>query len=513
MKTLTLLLGLLALPAVQAAAAEFNLSIDRKTMHITGRSADGIAINGSIPGPLLRMKQGEEVVIHVTNHLDVDTSLHWHGLIIPSDMDGVPGLSFDGIKPGETFTYRFTPHQSGTYWYHSHSGLQEQAGAYGPIIIEPDRPDPVHADREYIVMLSDWTDEKPETVLRHLKSQSDYYKKPRRTLAGLIGELVHAAPDERQHIIGERLAFARMRMDPTDIADVTGYTFLINGRSPAGNWTALFKPGERVRLRFINAASASFFDVAVPGLKMQVVAADGQNVRPVMVDRLPIAIAETYDVIVTPTEARPFTIFAESWDRSGYARGTLSPKPGLAAPVPPMDARRVLTMAEVMPGHAMPGMSMHMPMGHGDHGAGHAMTGDAKPVVLTYADLKSRVRTDGKVTREITLRLTGNMERYFWSFNDVKYSMAKPIEFKFGERVRVRLVNETMMNHPIHLHGLWQVLQNGQQPYAPKKHTINVPPKQTVVVEIPVDHRGRWALHCHILYHMATGMFREVEVK
>lgn len=517
MRKLSLILCLLALPAAQAVAAEFNLDIDRKAMHVTGQPAEGIAINGSIPGPLLRMKQGEQVVIHVTNHLDVDTSLHWHGLIVPSDMDGVPGLSFTGIKSGETFTYRFTPQQSGTYWYHSHSGLQEQAGVYGPIIIEPNGTDPVKYDREYIVMLSDWTDEKPEAVLRHLKSQSDYYKNPKRTLVGLISELSHAEPGQGRHIISERLAFARMRMDPTDITDVTGYTFLMNGRTPAQNWRALFKPGERVRLRFINASSASYFDIAIPGLKMQVVAADGQNVQPVAVDRLPIAIAETYDVVVTPTEARPFTIFAESWDRSGYARGTLSPQPGLEAPVPPMDARKVLTMAEVMPSHGMHGMhggmKMDMPMGHGDHAAGHMMPHDPKPVVLTYADLKSLVRTDGKVTREITLRLTGNMERYFWSFNDVKYSMAKPIEFHFGERVRVRLVNETMMNHPIHLHGLWQVLQNGQQPYAPKKHTINVPPMQTVVVEIPVNHRGRWALHCHILYHMATGMFREVEVK
>lgn len=515
MKTLSLILCLLALPATQAAdAAEYHLTVAPKAVNITGRPASGIAVNGSIPGPLLRMKQGEPVVIHVTNHLKVDTSLHWHGLIIPSDMDGVPGLSFDGIKPGETFTYRFTPHQSGTYWYHSHSGLQEQSGAYGPIVIEPSGPDPVKVDRDYIVMLSDWTDEKPETVLEHLKSQSDYYKRPKRTLAGLIREVAHAASsEERKHIIGERLAFARMRMDPTDITDVTGYTFLMNGRSVGQNWTALFKPGQRVRLRFINASSASYFDIAIPGLRMQVVAADGQNVRPVTVDRLPIAIAETYDVIVTPTESRPYTIFAESRDRSGYARGTLSPRPGLAAQVPPMDARKVLTMAEVMPMHGMHhGMGMAMPMGHERRAPGQ-MAHDPAPVVLSYADLRSLTRTDGKVTREITLHLTGNMERYFWSFNGVKYSMARPIEFKFGERVRVRLVNETMMNHPIHLHGLWQVLQNGQQPYAPRKHTINVPPKQTVVVEIPVDHRGRWALHCHILYHMATGMFREVEVK
>ncbi len=527
MKTVSTLSLFLVLFAVQTvAASEYHLSIDHKQVNFSGENVSGFAVNDTIPGPLLRLKEGEEAVIHVTNNMDIDTSLHWHGMIVPTDMDGVPDLSFDGIQPGETFTYKFTPKQNGTYWYHSHSGFQEQAGVFGPIIVEPKGRDPVKYDRDYTVMISDWTDEDPNDVLKHLKSQGDYYKKPKPTLSGLMHELSGKSEAERSRIISERMAFARMRMDPTDITDVTGYTFLINGKNSAENWTALFKPGERVRLRFINAGAASYFDVAIPGLKMQVVAADGQNVEPVTVDRLPIAIAETYDVIVTPTESKPFTIFAEALDRSGYVRGTLSPAPGLAAPVPPISERKVLTMAEAMPGHGghsshgtngMPmqmGEDMHQGMHHEGHGMEHAHPmADMGPVVLKYEDLKSLEPTGGDVTREITLRLTGNMDRYFWSFNDVKYSMAEPIQFEFGERVRVKLVNETMMNHPIHLHGLWQVLQNGQKNYAPKKHTINVPPKQTVTVEIPVDNRGRWAFHCHILYHMATGMFREVEVK
>ena len=491
-------------------AAEYHLTIDNKAVNFSGSGAIGVAVNNSIPAPLLRFKEGEEAIIHVTNRMDVDTSLHWHGLVIPSEMDGVPGLSFDGIHPGETVTYHFTPQQSGTYWYHSHSGFQEQSGAYGPIIIEPAGNDPVRVDRDYIVMLSDWTDENPNDVLKHLKSELDYYKNPRRTLPDLLRELSEAKGEERSNIMRERAGFARMRMDPSDISDVTGYVYLLNGKATSNNWTGLFKKGERVRLRFINAGASSYFDVKIPGLKMWVVAADGQNIEPVEVDEFNIAIAETYDVIVTPEEEKAYTIFAQALDRSGYVRGTLAPRQGMQADIPKLDERKILTMAEVMPNHA--GHAVHKQMKHDMH-HDHHRHHEIGPVVLKYENLKSLENTSGDVSRDIILRLTGNMERYFWSFNDVKYSMAEPIQFEFGERVRVKLVNETMMNHPIHLHGLWQVLQNGQKKHSPKKHTINVPPKQSITVEIPVDNRGRWAFHCHILYHMATGMFREVEVK
>ncbi|NWF35428.1 multicopper oxidase domain-containing protein [Mariprofundus sp. KV] len=498
--------------AATAMAAEYELTVDEKMVSFSGEQARALAVNGTIPAPTLYFKEGEEVVIRVRNRLSEPSSIHWHGLIIPSDMDGVPGLSFDGIPPGKSFTYRFTPQQSGTYWYHSHSGFQEQQGVYGAIIIEPADQSGSAVDRDYIVMLSDWTDENPNDVLKHLKSESDYYKKPRRDLVSFFSKLAAADAGQRQQMWRERRGFARMRMDPSDISDVTGYTFLMNGQSSRDSWQAAVQPGERVRLRFINAAAASYFDVSIPGLVMSVVAADGQQVEPVSVDSFNIAIAETYDVIVElapDSGPKAFTIFAQAMDRSGYVHGTLSTQTGLKAGIPAMDRRKVLKMDDVMPDHA----------GHGSANGNHAMDHHAdhdhhaKPVKLSYSDLKSLEKTDGDVTRELTIRLTGNMERYFWSFDDVKYAMAEPVEFEFGERVRVHLVNETMMHHPIHLHGLWQVLQNGQGPYAPKLHTIDVPPKQTVTVDVPVDNRGRWAFHCHILYHMATGMMREVRVK
>ncbi len=503
------LLLVFLLAGTAATAAEYNLIIDKKMVNFSGQEAEAIAVNDMIPAPTLHFREGEEVAIRVTNRLDEDSSIHWHGLIIPSEMDGVPGLSFDGIPPGESFTYRFTPQQSGTYWYHSHSGFQEQQGVYGAIVIEPAKPQPPSFDRDYVVMLADWTDEDPDDVLKHLKLESDYYKSPRRDLVSFFRKLATVDSKERERLWNERIGFARMRMDPSDISDITGFSFLMNGRSSRNHWQGLFVPGERVRLRFINAAAATYFDVTIPGVKMKVIESDGQGVEPVAVDRFRIAIAETYDVIVeTPKhgEAQAYTIFAQAMDRSGYVHGTLASKAGLDAEIPPMGKRKVLTMAEVMPEHGA----------HAAHGNTHQQHGKHhmyKPVVLKYTDLKSLENTSGEVTREMTIRLTGNMERYFWSFNDVKYSMAEPIEFEFGERVRVHLVNETMMHHPIHLHGLWQVLQNGQGKYAPKQHTIDVPPKQTVTVDVPVDNRGRWAFHCHILYHMATGMMREVRVK
>lgn len=507
-----LLLGLL-ISATSLYAAEYELTISNKVVNFSGEKADAIAVNDMIPAPTLYFREGEPVSIKVTNKLNEPSSIHWHGLVIPSTMDGVPGLSFDGIAPGESFTYRFTPQQNGTYWYHSHSGFQEQQGVYGAIVIVPKAPRNLTWDRDYVVMLSDWTDEDPDDVLKHLKSESDYYKKPRRDLVSFFRKLAGADAATRQKMWAERSGFARMRMDPSDISDVTGFTYLMNGMPNKRAWQSLAAPGERIRLRFINAAAATYFDVAIPGLSMQVVAADGQDVEPVTVDRFNIAVAETYDVIVTmPVQQtqQAFTVFAEAMDRSGYVHGTLSTQADLVAPLPQLSERKVLTMAEVMPEHAGHAAGHDDHMGDHKHHAHHHMH---KPVLLNYADLKSLEDTSGEVTRELTIRLTGNMERYFWSFNDVKYSMAEPIEFAFGERVRVHLKNETMMHHPIHLHGLWQVLQNGQGARAPKLHTIDVPPKKTVTVEVPVDNRGRWAFHCHILYHMATGMMREVRVK
>ena len=497
-------------------AATYNLSIDDKVVNFTGTSAQGMAVNDQIPGPLLRFKEGEKVTINVTNNMDIDSSIHWHGLILPYKMDGVPGISYDGIKPGETFTYQFTVQQNGTYWYHSHSDLQEQSGVYGPIIIEPKDQYPQKFDREYIVMLSDWTDEDPVKVLKHLKSESDYYKKNKRTVFDILSEIGQAdGLDAKKTVIKKRATWAKMRMDPSDVSDVSGYRFLLNGKIASQQPRFTFKKGERVRLRFINAATSTYFDIKIPGLKMQLVQSDGQNIEPVEIDELPIAIAETYDVIIEPQADVAYSIFAQAKDRSGYVSATLSTDANLQAKVPSLSSRTELKLVEVMGSMS----SMKMDSAESQH-QGHQMDSREQMKsegwkIFSYADLKSLKQSSDNATpdREILLRLTGNMERYFWSINDKKYSMAEPIKFKFGERVRVIFKNETMMDHPMHLHGMWQELDNGTGNFKPKKHTINIKPGETVVVEVPVDAVGEWAFHCHILYHADTGMFRKVVVE
>lgn len=545
-----------------------DISVLTRSLAIGERHGKVVTLNGSVPGPLLRFREGQNVVIRVTNRLEEDTSIHWHGMLVPPEMDGVPGVSFAGIRPGETFVYRFPVRQNGTYWYHSHSAVQEQLGHYGPLIIDPAEPEPFAYDREYVVMLSDWTFEDPHRILSNLKKSPGYYNFQKRTVGDLFRD---ASRDGWKATLTERLMWARMRMDATDIADVTGYTYtyLVNGLPPGANWTAFFRPGERVRLRFINAAAASYFDVRIPGLAMTVVQADGQNVQPVTVDEFRIAIAETYDVIVEPKEDRAYTLFAEAMDRSGYARGTLAPRVGISAPVPERRPRPTRTMADMgmadmghgsgggsdphgghgsaggaPPSHAgMAGMEMSSPAtgaggestkefmhGLDHHGPGNSMiamqarsrlheagTGleDAGRRVLVYADLRSL--TPGKdlrdPRREVELHLTGNMERFMWSFDGRKYSEApEPIPFYYGERLRLVLVNDTMMDHPIHLHGMFMTLENGAGPHQPLKHTINVKPGERLSLAITADEPGNWAFHCHILYHMDAGMFRVVSV-
>ncbi len=497
---------------------EYDLVVDRRGVRFGDRSAVAPTINDMIPGPLLRLREGQEAVIRVTNNLDEDTSIHWHGLLVPADMDGVPSISFDGIKPGETFTYRFMVRQAGTYWYHSHSGGQEQQGMYAPIVIEPAGDDPVAYDREYTIVLSDWTHEDPMDVLRNLKGDSAYYNYAKRTLPQFVEGLF----DDAGATIRDRTSWGRMRMDPTDIADVTGatYTYLLNGTAPEDNWTGLFRGGERVRLRFINAAAMSYFDVKIPGLEMTVVQADGQNVEPVLVDEFRIAVAETYDVIVEPKGGRAYTIFAQSMDRSGYARGTLAEEQGQEAEVPDFDERPRRTMAampgmESMPGMDMSAAAMDPSMPEGDHAAMDHDAMSMGPKKLAYSDLRALEpnRDLREPTREVLLRLTGDMERYFWTLNDKKLSQSDPIRLRVGERVRLIMTNETMMEHPMHLHGVFMELQNGAPAaFAPRKHTINVPPNQSVEAHLTFDEPGPWAFHCHLLYHMMTGMFVRVEV-
>jgi CopA family copper-resistance protein len=525
---------------------ECDLRIGETRVAITGRTRTALSINGSIPGPLLRLREGETVTLRVANGLDEDTSIHWHGVVLPANMDGVPGLSFAGIAPGTTYSYRFRLRQAGTYWYHSHSGFQEQRGVYGPLVIVPDGPDPIRADREHVVMLTDWTDEDPRRIFSTLKKQSDYYNQRQRTLGDFVRD---ARRDGLGATLAERRAWAAMRMNPTDLADVGGstYTYLMNGVAPAGNWTGLFTPGERVRLRLINGSAMSYFDVRIPGVKLTVVAADGLPVRPVTVDELRIAVAETYDVIVEPSGADAFPIVAQAMDRTGFAAGTLAVRPGLRAEPPPLDPRPVLTMADM--GHG--GHGSAPASAHGAHGGAHAGHGAAaaqahpaseagNPLVdmqtmapasklddpgiglrgngrrvLTYADLASAFEDpDGREpTRTIELHLTGHMERFAWSFDGVPFSSAEPLRLTYGERVRIVLVNDTMMTHPIHLHGMWSDLEDDAGRFTVRKHTIDMPPGSRRSYRVTADALGRWAYHCHLLFHMEAGMFREVRVE
>lgn len=589
---------------VPDAAGAFDLRIDDLALQIHGRTGRAQAINGSVPGPLIRLKEGQEAVIRVTNRLNEISSIHWHGIILPPEMDGVPGVSFGGIPPGETFTYRFPVRQSGTYWCHSHSGGQELLGVYAPLVIDPAEPDPIAYDRDYVVVLSDWSFESPETIIGKLKKQAGYYNFQRRTFSDFLRD---ASRNGLASTLGERLSWSKMRMDPTDFADVTGYTYtyLINGLPPEANWTALFRPGERVRLRFIAAGAMTYFDIRIPGLKLTMVQADGQNIRPVLVDEFRIAAGETFDVIVQP-EDRAYTLMVEAMDRSGFTRGTLAPRQGMSAPVPPQRPRPIRTMADMgmdmsgmdassgaaapsgmnamvgMPvspdrpvmdiaGHNMQNMavvdrtreaavaaralpdgmgamvmggtvaaSSHQPAAgaesapfiHGPdtHGAGNSSIAmvsrsrldepgsgfeSADGRVLVYTDLFSTApQSDLRVpTREIELHITGNMERYIWSFDGKKYSEATaPIQLRYGERIRLIFVNDTMMEHPIHLHGMWMELENGGGAHQPRKHTVSVKPAERLSVALTADAPGRWAMHCHLLLHMELGMFRVVEV-
>ncbi|MGE3344340.1 MAG: copper resistance system multicopper oxidase [Vicinamibacterales bacterium] len=561
----------------ELSGTSFDLRIGETAMNFTGQPRTALTVNGSIPAPTLRWREGDDIELRVANGLTgEDTSIHWHGILLPANMDGVPGLSFHGIRPGETYNYRFRVKQSGTYWYHSHSGFQEQRGVYGAIVIDPLKPAPFHYDREHVIVLSDWTDEDPARIFRKLKKQSDYYNFNQRT----VGDFVR---DVRRMGLGatlsDRKMWGEMRMSPTDLSDVTGYTYtyLMNGTAPAGNWTGLFTPGERVRLRFINGAAMSYFDVRIPGLKMTVVAADGQCVHPVSVDEFRIAVAETFDVIVEPTGQEAFTIFAQSIDRTGYAAGTLAVREGLQAAVPALDEPQLLTMmdmgmahgaaADPHAGHDMGAMppaapaptAPAKPPAAADPHAGHVMPAAPAPAqpamaggmqthpdsekgspvvdgmaeapmsrlddpgvglrgngrrVLTYADLRSLFDDpDGRDPgRTVELHLTGHMEKFAWSFDGIKFADAEPLPLKYGERLRIVLVNDTMMTHPIHLHGMWSDLENDAGEFQVRKHTIDMPPGTKRAYRVRADALGRWAFHCHLLLHMEAGMFREVRV-
>ncbi|CAM5378862.1 CopA family copper-resistance protein OS=Eoetvoesiella caeni OX=645616 GN=DFR37_104298 PE=4 SV=1 [Eoetvoesiella caeni] len=570
--------------AAVLSGTEFNLEIGESPVNFTGSPRMATTVNGSLPAPTLRWREGDTITIHVKNRLNETTSIHWHGIILPFQMDGVPGISFTGIPPGDTFTYRFKVQQSGTYWYHSHSGMQEATGIYGALIIDPAQAEPMRADREYVVQLSDWTDEDPMRVLAKLKMQGDYYNYNQPTAVDFFQD---ASRMGLKAAVDKRKMWNEMRMSPTDLADLSAsvLTYLMNGTTPAGNWTGLFRPGERVRLRFINGAANTFYDVRIPGLKLTVVQADGVNVEPVTVDEFRFGPGETYDVLVEPKDDT-YTVFAQAMDRTGYARGTLATRAGLEAPVPALDPAEWLTMADMMGamGGGMAGMShgaaaqssmggMHhggvTKMNHGnmagmnhgsvqgmnhtgmagmDHSAmsaagastqvRHARTEYGPSIdmrvdmprtnlddpgiglrnngrrVLTLSDLYTvgGAMDPRGAEREIELHLTGNMERYTWSFDGVEFGKSTPVHFRYGERVRVILHNDTMMTHPMHLHGMWSELEAPDGQFQARRHTIPVQPAQRISFLVTADALGRWAWHCHLMLHMDAGMFREVVV-
>jgi len=552
---------LVLLVPMMALGGEYALTVDRVMIDVGSFQKPGIGYNGASPGPVLRFKEGEDVVIRVTNNLDEMTSIHWHGLVLPFQMDGVPGISYPGIAPGETFVYRFPIKQSGTYWFHSHSGFQEPDGAYGAIVIEPQGREPYRYDRDYVVQLTDKHPHSGDRIMRNLKMMPDYYNRQQQTVASFWAD---SERDGLATTLGDRVMWGQMRMMAADVEDVQGFTGLINGKGPEQNWTGLFNPGERVRLRLINSSAMTYFDVRLPGLKMTVVQADGNNVQPVQVDELRIGVAETYDVIVQPKEDQAYTLFAESMGRSGYARGTLAPRAGMQGAIPALRPAPLLTMADMGMDHgSMSGMDhsnmdmsdmqgmdhskMNMSGMQGmDHskmdmsdmaGMDHstmAMSETSLPAdpfyaagsglvpsayndgkFLSYADLRAQkpLYADREPTREIEMRLTGNMERYTWSINGVKESDAEPVRLQYGERVRFKFVNETMMTHPMHLHGMWSILDVGADKWNPVKHVISVAPGTTVYMETEVDAPGNWAFHCHLAYHAAAGMFRTVIVE
>jgi CopA family copper-resistance protein len=558
-------------PLPTVSGPDIALRVAHRMMMIDGKPSHAIGINGTTPAPLIRLRQGQTARLSVTNDLDEETSIHWHGLLLPFQMDGVPGISFPGIAARSTFTYEFPVIQAGTYWYHSHSGLQEQLGHYGPIVIDPAGVDPIASDREHVVVLSDHSPMHPHRIFQKLKQQGGYFNYQKQTLAGLVSG--------KDQPLDDRLMWGGMRMDPTDVSDVTGstYTYLVNGHGPADNWTALFQPRERVRLRIVNASAMTTFNVRIPGLKLTIVQADGLNVRPVSVDEFQIAVAETYDVIVEP-DARAYSLVAEAWDRSGMARATLAPSAGMVAPVPALRKRPLATMKDMGMGD-MSGMGHDMPAASAPCPPEHAAMGHCKPAassgdmpgmshdgatmshsmrdfanapelprtptvqtvspmpmdrtgeppqgladigqeagykVLVYRDLVALDRNPDlrAPSRQMRIHLTGNMERYMWAFDGVKLNEVKaPIPFRQGERVRVTLVNDTMMAHPIHLHGHFFELVTGHGDHAPRKHTINVAPGGTATFDLTADAVGDWAFHCHMLYHMHAGMMQVVTVR
>ena len=556
--------GLFSSTWVMAAVKEYDLTIAEQTVNITGKPLKRITVNGKFVAPLLEFEEGDEAVIRVHNKLkNQDSSIHWHGLLLPGIMDGVPGFNkFNGIAPNKTYKYKFKVRQNGTYWYHSHSKGQEQDGLYGAFVIYPKDKTPLTAaektDKDYVVLLSDFHNSTSDQIMKNLKKEADYYQNRRETVFDVLKQVKR---DGLKATWQDRSMWNQMRMLKTDMSDVTGYTFLMNGKTPQQNWTGNFKAGEKVRLRFINASAMSFFDVRIPNLKMTVVSADGQPVKPVPVDEFRIGTAETYDVIVEPKQAH-YQIEAESIDRTGFSVGTLHEESSPAVKqieMPKSRPRALLTMEDMGMSHdmssmkdmnhdmsSMKGMNHDMSSMKGmDHdmssmkGMDHDMPMNSATVkaasdkndntvfgwanastpegnkALQYSDLQSLdpQKDTRAAEREIEIRLGGNMERYIWTINGKKFNEADPLVVKYGERIRLKFVNDSMMAHPMHLHGMFMQRENGQDPSnMPNKHTVIVPPGKTITTLLTADELGEWAIHCHLLYHMSAGMMNKLIV-
>ena len=535
--------GLFSSTWVMAAVKEYDLTIAEQTVNITGKPVERITVNGKFVAPLLEFEEGDEAVIRVHNKLkNQDSSIHWHGLLLPGIMDGVPGFNkFNGIAPNKTYEYKFKVRQNGTYWYHSHSKGQEQDGLYGAFVIYPKDKTPLTAaektDKDYVVLLSDFHNSTSDQIMKNIKKEADYYQNRRETVFDVLKQVKR---DGLKATWQDRSMWNQMRMLKTDMSDVTGYTFLMNGKTPQQNWTGNFKAGEKVRLRFINASAMSFFDVRIPNLKMTVVSADGQPVKPVPVDEFRIGTAETYDVIVEPKQAH-YQIEAESIDRTGFSVGTLHEESSPAVKqieMPKSRPRALLTREDMGMCHDMSSMKdmnhdmssmkdMNHDMSMNTAPKNSSNTNDdtvfgwanaSTPVgkkALQYSDLQAldQQQDTRAPEREIEVRLGGNMERYIWTINGKKFNETEPLEVKYGERIRLKFINDSMMAHPMHLHGMFMQLENGQDPSnIPNKHTVIVPPGKTITTLLTADELGEWAIHCHLLYHMSAGMMNKLIV-
>lgn len=497
--------------SAKAEIVEYNLDVDYKTVNITGKNIRAMSVDDSIPAPTIEATVGDILRVTFNNKMDVETSVHWHGVLLPNDQDGVPYLTTPPIQPGESFTYEYPIIHHGTYWYHSHTGLQEQRGVYGALVFHPAAGEVEKADHEAVIVLSDWTDEDPNQVMHNLKKSDDYYALKKNSVQSWLKVFKHGS-----QAISNRLNGAWTRMGVMDVSDVGYDAFLVNGEIQ--HTISTVKKGESIRLRIINAGASSYFNLEYAGGSMMIVAADGVDVEPVRVDRQRIAIAETFDVIVTIPDNGSYEFRATSEDGTGYSstilgEGALSKAPDIPKPNPFLMGHSGHEMNQTDMGGMSEENEESMLM---DHSVMNHDMGMKEPLSLRMSEyellrsMRPTTFNPDNPQREVKLELTGNMERYVWSFNNKVLSEDSKIMIRKGETVRFVMENKTMMHHPIHLHGHFFRVLNGQGKFSPLKHTVNVPPMQTVTIEFYANEEKDWFFHCHNLYHMKSGMTRVI---